>query len=257
MRPVLSAYTVSAGGARVAETYLSPLHYSGWRVGLGYERMQAMRFDPDAWVMRLHGDISTERTLNPAGSAVMWGLDIDMGWGMMRRWRFGCGWSVYAGGATALTAGALYKPANSNNPVAAKAAWTIGPLVQLTYNGHMGRLPFCARYIAGMPLTGVFFGPQYGELYYEIYLGNHSHLAHGAWPGNYFRLDNTAGIDLRFGATILRLGYRCAVLSSEASGIVTFRVSHMAVVGVASEWVSLSARGDSRLNKARIISAMY
>jgi len=35
-RPVLSAYTVSAGSSHVAETYLSPLKYSGWSTALAY-----------------------------------------------------------------------------------------------------------------------------------------------------------------------------------------------------------------------------
>ena len=55
-RPVLSSYTVEAGSAHLVETYLSPLKYSGWGTALGYERMQAMRFDPENWVMNLGAD---------------------------------------------------------------------------------------------------------------------------------------------------------------------------------------------------------
>ncbi len=54
-RPVVSAYTLEAGTAHIAQTYLSPLRYSGPMLALSYERMQAMRFDPERWVMRLSG----------------------------------------------------------------------------------------------------------------------------------------------------------------------------------------------------------
>ena len=54
-RPVVSAYTLEAGTAHIAQTYLSPLRYSGPMLALSYERMQAMRFDPERWVMRAIG----------------------------------------------------------------------------------------------------------------------------------------------------------------------------------------------------------
>ena len=119
-------------------------------------------------------------------------------------------------------------------------------------------MPVCARYRAELPLTGIFFSPQYGELYYEIYLGNRKGLVRGAWPGNFFRLENLATLDFRFGATVLRIGYRCDIFSSKASHIVSRRIGHTAVVGIATEWVSLSAkRSDRNFNNARIISALY
>ncbi len=256
VRPVLSAYTVHAGSAHIAETYLSPLRYSGQSLELGYERMQAMRFDPRRWVMDLRLGIDGARTLNPAQNATMWQLSVEAGWGMMRRFRINDSWSIYAGGSTDIDLGALYTPRNSNNPVAAKASWTIGAMGAAAWNGTIGRLPVCLRYQVRMPLTGIFFSPQYGELYYEIYLGNHSGLVRAAWPGNFFRLDNLLSADLRFGATIVRLGYALDVSSTKASDIVTRRITHCAVVGFVSEWVSLSAAPRHR-NDAETISALY
>ena len=256
-RPVLSAYTLEIGSAHIAETYLSPLKYSGQAFALNYERMQAMRFNPERWVMRLNGRLGCEHTENPARNATMWGLDLDLRWGMMRRFNFSGGWSVMAGGSTGIDLGVLYNARNSNNPAAAKGSWTINASGAAVYNGKIGRIPICARYMAELPLTGIFFSPEYGELYYEIYLGNHSNLVRGAWPGNFFRLDNLATLDLRFGATILRLGYRCGVMSSKASDIVTRRSTHTAVIGIASEWLALSASPSTNTREAKIISALY
>lgn len=256
-RPVLSAYTLEAGSAHIADTYLTPLKYYGQNYALGYERMQAMRFSPDRWVMRLRGRLSLERVKSPARNSLMWGLGLDLGWSMMHRWRPAQQWTVMAGGYTSADAGVLYLSRNSNNPASAKGAWTVGVSAAAVYNGRIGRIPFCARYQAELPLTGIFFTPQYGELYYEIWLGNHSGLVHGAWPGNYFGLDNLATVDLRFGRTILRLGYRCDILSSKANDIVSRSVTHTAVVGIASEWLSLGPSDSRKAEQARITSSLY
>lgn len=255
-RPVLSAYTIEAGTSHIADTYLSPLKYDGPKLGFSYERMQAMRFNPQKWVMRLKWGINGDMTRNPARSTSIYGLNIDFGWGMAHRWHVADNWTFMAGGSTGIDAGILYAAHNSNNPVSAKAAWTVNALGAAVYNGKIGRVPFCARYLAEMPLTGVFFSPEYGQLYYEIYLGNHSNLARVAWPGNFFRLNNLATVDLRLGRTIVRLGYRCLIMSTKTSGIVTRDISHTAVIGFVSEWLSLSA-GRKSVDKAKIINALY
>ena len=256
-RPVLSAYTIDAGSSHVAETYLSPLKYSGWSTALNYERTQAMRFSPRRWTMRLHGRLALERTQNPARNANMWGLDLNIGWAITRRFRLDSRWNILAGGNIAVNGGALYNTRNGNNPVAAKASWTVGASTGAIFNTRIGSIPISARYIAEMPLTGIFFSPEYGELYYEIYLGNHKGLVRGAWPGNFFRLDNLATVDIRLGRTIIRAGYRCGIFSSKASHIVTRRISHSFVLGLASEWVSLSPKGAGKLAEAEIISSQY
>lgn len=256
-RPVLSAYTLEAGTAHVADTYLSPLSYGGWTVALSYERMQAMRFNPERWVMQLRGRASFDDMLSPVKNATMLGIDFGIGWGMMHRWQLDSHWRLMAGGSTDAYVGVLYSARNSNNPASAKASWTVNATAAAVFNTHIKSLPICVRYQAEMPVVGAFFSPVYDELYYEIWLGNHSRLVHTAWPGSYFRLGNLLTADLRFGATILRLGYRCNILSSKTENIVTRSVTHTAVVGVASEWLAIGTKGGRNLEKAHIISALY
>ncbi|MDE6043448.1 MAG: DUF3316 domain-containing protein [Muribaculaceae bacterium] len=257
-RPVLSAYTMEVGSAHVRNTYLTPLRYSGWSATLNYERMQAMGFDPERWVMQLDFTARLDGVRNPARNATMWGLEAELSWAMLRRHRIAScpALQLYWGGFTALRGGALLLARNGNNPAQAIGAWTIGAEGAAVVNFNIRRLPVTLRYQARMPLTGIFFSPDYGELYYEIYMGNRSGLVHGAWPGNYFRLDNLATADLRLGNTVLRLGYACDVFSSKASGIVSRNVAHRFVLGVAVEWITIGrSRGIDP--HARIISAMY
>lgn len=257
-RPVTAAYTLGVGSAHVCNTYLTPLHYDGIGISLDYNRYQAMGFDPEHWLMQLSGSLVFDATENPARNADMSGLHLRLGWAMMHRWRIAAvsGLTLCAGGSTDLNVGALLLARNGNNPAQAEAAWTIGATAMATYNIRIGRLPLTLLYQGRMPLTGVFFSPDYGELYYEIYMGNHKGLVHAAWPGNYFRLDNLLCADMHLGNTTLRVGYALDAFSSKAGGIVARNISHRLVLGVATQFVTIGrSRGIDP--HARIISAVY
>lgn len=254
LRPVLAAYTIEAGSAHIADTYLTPLRYSGWSASLRYSRMQATRFNPRDWVIRMDFTADISRTLNPVRNATMWYWGLDFTAALMRRvWQNGR-FSAMAGPDIDLTIGALYSPRNGNNPVAAKAALTIGIAGQLNYNGRIGRMPFTIFWQPAIPVTGAFFSPDYGQLYYEIYLGERSGLAHAAWWGNHFRIDNLIAADLHLGNTSLRIGYRFDYLSQSASHITSRTITHAAVIGITGEWLSVNPRRSAAA--AHIISPL-
>ena len=253
LRPVASAYMVEVGSSSLTDTYLSPIKYTGIHLGLGYERRQAMKFDPERWEMRLTAGATLDRGDNIVRNATMWGLEGRFEWGMARRWQLPAGVTVAVGGSTGIKAGCLYNARNGNNPVSAKAAWTVAATGYASWRGRVWRLPVTLRYQPTLPVAGIFFAPDYGELYYEIYLGNHSGLVHPAWWGSYFSLDNLLTADLHLGATAVRLGYRCDILSTRVNNITTNIVTHSAVIGLAGEWISINPR-KGLSPKARIIS---
>ena len=256
LRPVLSAYMIDGGGARLVNTYLTPLKYSGWATAFNYERMQAMKFSPDRWVMLLRAGVTLNRTQNPAHNATMWRLTGEFSWGMMHRWRLPYGITLAAGGSTGLDLGCLYSTRNGNNPVAVEAAWTVNLTGYAAWNCRIGRLPVTLRYQPVLPVAGVFFSPEYGELFYEISLGDDDGLAHAAWWGNYFRMENLVTADLHFGATSLRVGFRSNIISTKVNNITTRVINSSAVIGIAGEWLSLRP-GKGLDPVARIISALY
>lgn len=257
LRPVMSAYMFEAGSANLADTYLTPLKYDGWCAAFRYERMQAMKFDPDRWVMRLTAGVEVDRTENPARNATMWMGSVNASWGMMRRWRLPLpGVTLAAGASTGIDLGCLYNDRNGNNPASAKASWTVNLTGMAAWNVNLKGLPITLRYQPTIPLAGVFFSPDYGELYYEIYLGDHSGLAHFAWWKVYFAMENLLTADLRFGGTSLRVGYRNYILSTEVNHITTRVITHAFVLGLSGEWLSLNPRKELS-RSARIISALY
>lgn len=256
LRPVTSAYMLEIGSSSVADSYLSPITYRGWSAAFAYERMQAMKFDPDNWIMQLNARIELDRGRNHADNATTWRIDGTFSWGMLRRWHPLPALTIAAGGSTGIDAGCIYNPRNSNNPASAKLAWTVNATAYAAYNLRVGRLPVTLRYQPVLPLAGIFFAPEYDELYYEIYLGNHDGLVHFAWPGNRFAMTNLFTADLHFGATSLRLGYRSYTFSSKANDLVTNIHTHAFVIGLSGEWLSLSRR-RSLSRDARIISVLY
>lgn len=159
IRPVLAAYTLEAGSAHLTDTYLTPLKYKGWHGALDYERYQAMRFSPRRWTMRLHSRLGIDRTDNPAGNATMWSLLFDFDWGMMRKFSPLPDLTLAAGGSTGIEAGCLYNDRNGNNPVSAKAAWTVNLTGFASYRLRLGRLPVTITYQPVLPVTGVFSRP--------------------------------------------------------------------------------------------------
>lgn len=256
LRPVTSAYTIEAGGSHLADTYLTPLIYSGYSLALNYERWQAMKFDPERWVMRLALRGEWDDTDSPARNATMWYAGLDARWSMMRRWALPWGLTAGVGGATGIAGGCIYNGRNGNNPASAKASWTVDAAGYLAWNGHIGRLPVSASYSMTLPVTGVFFGPEYGELYYEIWLGNTRNLAHWGHWGNYFAIDNLVALDLHLGSTSLRVGYRGRVLSTRESHLTTRITSNAFVIGISGEWMSLNPRKKDTADPA-IIHALF
>lgn len=251
LRPVASAWMAEVGTSHLADTYLSPLKYSGMGYALTYSRMQAMKRPTlvQGWDISL----SLDMTDNPAGNATMTGATLQGSWRMMRRWSLGNGFQVGAGGYVGLQAGALYLSRNGNNPAQAIGNIAIGPEAFAQWSGNISRLPIAVRWQASTPLTGVFFCPDYGELYYEIALGNRSDLVHMSWPGNRRRLRSLLSVDLNFGRHTLRLGYRFDATSTRANNITSRRISHAAVVGIVCDFVNINPRKQD----AKIITAYY
>lgn len=243
IRPVRSTYAIEAGSAHLADTYLTPLHYSGWHAGLSYEHLQAMKFSPRKWMMRLRLGLSFDRTQNPARNAAMMGAYVDASWGMLRKFSVIEHLTLAVGPELAVNAGCLYLSRNGNNPASAKAAVTLNAAALAAYRMNIGRLPVTFSFQPSLACLGAFFSPDYGQLYYQIYLGERSGLAHCAWWGNYFAMDNRLGADLHLGATTLHLGYHNTLLSTKVNNLVANSFTHSFSLGVTLDWFALR-RGE-------------
>ncbi len=257
LRPVNSAFMLSAGSSHLADTYLTPLKYEGWNAAFRYERMQAMKFNPDRWRQQLKIGVEANGAENPARNATMYYLNLAASWGMVHVWKLPLGFQLGLGGSTGVDLGVIYNGRNGNNPAAAKADWTVNVTGTAAWRFRLDRMPVTLRWQTTIPVTGIFFSPQYDELYYEIYLGNRSGLVQGAWWGNFFRWNNLVTADLGLGPWDLRLGFESSVLSTKANDIVTRCYNFSFVIGVSGNWFSLNPRHGLPSPETRIIYALY
>lgn len=249
-RPVTSVYRLEVGRADARSTYLSPLRYSGTYFGAAGEWTKAFQRNPEHLVMTFAADLNYRNMLNPAHSARMLGLDARFNWGMAYRWKLPNNLQLAAGGLLDIDGGALYLLRNGNNPVTVLASAGIDLDLSLSWHFNIGCLPVLISDRVQLPTIGAFFAPQYGETFYEIYLGNHSGLAHCGWWGNNFGIGNMLSVKLDFGRTAMEIGYRYDYRSYYANHLVTRTSLNSFVIGVIPQGLGLK-------RCAKAVSSLY
>lgn len=249
-RPVTGTYALEFGGTSVLATYLSPLKYTGPQYSFSGSWSKAMPFNPEHAVMEFDGDATFCNLLNPAKTARMVGLTADFSWDMAWRKRFDNSWQVTAGGGIDVSGGAYYLLRNSNNPV--QGIVNVSLLLTGSVSKHfkIGDLPVLITDRVKLPSFGAFFCPEYGETYYEIYLGNNSGLAHAGWWGNNFRIDNLLSVTLDFGRTAMTLGYRLYAYNQWANNLNTKIFTNSFVIGVIPGGIGLKKKGIKAVDYA-------
>lgn len=241
-RPVTGVYSFETGRKNVLATYLSPLNYTGSDFAISGAWSKAMPFAPEKAIMHFDGYIDFSSLENPAKTARMIGLMAGFKWGMS--WRHMLPYSIQltAGGTIGLEGGAYYLLRNGNNPVQAMANANIAARASLGRPFRIGRLDFLIRDVVSLPSLSLFFSPQYGEPYYEIYVGNHKGLAHAGWWGNNFRIDNLLSVTLDFGRTAMMLGYRFKADTQWANHLNTKIYTHSFVIGIIPGGIGLKRK---------------
>ena len=89
------------------------------------------------------------------------------------------------------------------------------------------------------PLMGVFFSPEYGHSYYEIFvLGNNSGTIHFGSPANQRGIRNYITADYPVGKVTIRAGYLRNYYHTEVNKLITSISAHQFVIGLAFESIS-------------------
>lgn len=231
-RPVVQEYRLEVGGGTALSTYLSPLRYNGTVFGVSGQWSKASQWVPESLVMQFEANGNLRDYLNPAHTASMIGIDGMFTWGMQWRKRLPHSLQVTAGGSLDLSGGCLYLTRNGNNPVNVYASASLDLNASLSWCFTIGRLPMILADEVRIPSLGCFFSPEYGETYYEIWLGNHKNLAHCGWWGNNFRINNLLSVKMDFGRTAMEVGYRYDYRSAYASHLNTQVSTHSFVIGI-------------------------
>ena len=231
-RPITAVYALEVGARSALSEYLSPIAYHGVSYAAEGEWSKVMPFAPEKAMMRFEGRVAYASMLNPAGSASMLAVEGRFAWQMRRIWRLPNALTLSVGGGPAIEAGATSLLRNSNNPVPVDLKAFIEAGAGITWRSRIGRLPILLADRLSLPILGAFFMPQYGETYYEIWLGNHSGLAHFGWPGNMAGVDNMLSCSLDFGKTALFIGYHFRLSTASACHLSNRSILHGLTIGV-------------------------
>lgn len=179
VRPVVSSLEVQWGASAMRDTYLAPLRYDGWLVGLSYRRWRAWRW-PEWNSRQVFGGrfgIGTDK--GEHGDTWVGRLSYD--YAAHRQWRPAERLTLMAGPSLGAEVGFDYnlKVASGNNPATARLVAAAGLSTAVVWRYDCRRKPCDVMLEAQVPLLGYALQPEYGASYYEtFYLGNTRNLHH-------------------------------------------------------------------------------
>ncbi len=245
--PLTATYSLEAGAERAFNTYLSPLLQKGGSFAIDGSWTRGCAAPRHRLALSFGARYRMGFLRNPARNASMTDINLALQCDLQRSLKLPGthpSLKLAAGAGLLVDGGILYLPGNSNNPVAARlyAGLTLNGTASydIRVRGHLIRLidEIC------MPTLGIFFSPHFGHSYYEIYLGEHSGLAHCGWWGNHFGIDNLVAAEIPVCSARLRLGYRLQITNSRASHIDSRITCHSFVLGITTDWLNITRRHE-------------
>lgn len=247
LRPANQATLFGIGKAFVTDTYLSPLTYDGLSVSLLHDHLKATRLFDEKLLLQQQFQLQVATTKNPTSSASEYFGEVSYHLNGLYPLIDNSPFRLYAGGGVEGALGGIYNVRNSNNPGSLKSAVNLNLSVMSTYNWRF--LTF--RWQLSSPFAGLFFSPEYGQSYYEIFsLGNGKGTVRFASFQNQLALRNYFTVDIPVKNFTIRTGYLGDYYKTDVNDITTKISSHQFMIGLAFESLSFSgkkARNDSRL----------
>ena len=222
---------LGVGSSSQLDTYLSPMEYRGLQFSFltSTERMTPWADRRISFQQTFLGAFSN--TENPAATANEWGGRIAYDVGYHYHWHPYPMLQLQAGALVGADAGFLYNSRNGNNPAQGRAGLDLSVSVAAAFRFRIRRLPMHLRYQADVPVMGGMFSPQYGQSYYELYLGNRDHNVCFTHPGNALSIRQLMTWDFHFRRTTLRLGYLADIRQSHVNRIRVHDISHSLLLG--------------------------
>ncbi len=232
------------------DTYLSPLRYDGTTYSLLHDRLNATAMTNGNLLLQQQFQIQVGITDNPTSSASEYYGNIDYRinglYPLVRTSRF----RLYGGGGWEASLGGIYNVRNSNNPGSLKTSTNLNLSAMALYDWR----GITFRWQLTTPFAGLFFSPEYGHSYYEIFtLGNNKGTIHLASLHNQQALRNYFTVDIPVRRVTLRAGYLGDFYRTHENQLVTRIISHQFVVGLAFESLNLGGRRAREAHGAKSV----
>lgn len=255
VRSVNQSTLFGIGKSYLFDSYLSPLTYDGIALSLIHDRLKGSDIFNGKLLLQNQYRLQTGVTKNPtSSSSEYWGslyYNLNGYIPILKHSLSNNNLRLYGGGGPELALGGIYNIRNSNNPGSLKTHVNINVSAMAIYAWK--NLTF--RWQISSPFLGVFFSPEYGHSYYEIFtLGNDKGTVHLGSLHNQLSLRNYFTIDIPVNNLTVRTGYMWDYYNSDVNSLVTKISTHQFLVGFAFESLNFGYK-KSRNNK--LIKSVY
>ena len=158
---------------------------------------------------------------------------------------------LLGGGGWQASLGGIYNVRNTNNPGSLKASTNFNLSAMALYNWR----GITFRWQLSTPFLGLFFSPEYGHSYYEIFtLGNNKGTIHFASFHNQQALRNYFTVDVPLRRVTLRAGYVGDYYRTHENQLITSIVSHQLVLGLAFESLHF---GGKKGRESKVVNSIF
>lgn len=205
---------VRGGYGSQVDSYLSPLAFQGWHVGLGNEWWQSFRPDTRLgktgrlanWghVGRL--DIAASSYTNTARSNSFYGIQIAAGWGAFYCWQwFDKRLKLHVG--PYLEAGFTERNLNNNvnKPFSFDIAIDVMAMSGVSWSFYGKKTSYRLNYLVRTNLIGFDYLPHYWQSYYELTQGV-AGMARCSGHWNHHTVKHELTLDMQFPHSTWRIG---------------------------------------------------
>lgn len=250
--PVNQSTLIGIGKAYLEDSYLSPIKYEGIVISLLHDRIKASRKYGSNILIQNQFRIQTAITKNPTlSSSEYWGnlnYNLNIFYPLIDSGKL----RLYGGGGTEALFGGIYNVRNTNNPGSLKTYVNLNLSSMVLYKLRNLSL----RWQLSTPFAGMFFSPEYGHSYYEIFtLGNDKGTVHFGSFHNQLALRSYFTVDIPFKNLTIRTGYLWDYYATDVNELITRTNAHQFMLGLAFE--SLYVGGKRAQDKSIIKSVYY
>jgi hypothetical protein len=251
-RPVNRATLFGIGSALLYDSYLSPLKYAGSSISLMHDRIKGSPYFSGNLLLQQQFLIQTAFTKNPTSSASEYYGYLDYRFTGFYPLFAAAGLRLFGGGGLETSLGGIYNVRNSNNPGSLKASANLNLSVMALCDWKI----FTFRWQLTTPFAGIFFSPEYGHSYYEIFtLGNKEGTLHFGSFHNQQALHNYFSVDVPVHNVTLRAAYLGDYYGTKANKLLTGIIIHQFMIGLAVE--SFDFGGKKVRNNPSLPSVYY
>lgn len=227
------------GSMSLTDTYLSPLKYSGVTLSVLHERLNPTSLLKNKLIFQQQFFLQVSTTENPIGNSNTYYGNINYQLNSLYPLLQAHSFRLLGGVGADFSLGGIYNIRNSNNPAQLKTSANLNASLMAFYNWRL----FTFRWQVTSPFLGVFFSPEYGHSYYEIFvLGNNSGTIHLGTPVNQLGLRNFITVDYPVGKVTFRGGYLGNYYRTNTNNLTTSISSHQFMIGLAFESLNFSGR---------------